>query len=93
MYQKNAIKQGQQHFLKEVQLHSQISGAIVWAKFAILMLHKLGRGNNPYLAQRITPRNGEFCVQGFSKCAKIPNFTVFVEHQSNFAPKLGPIQR
>ena len=49
-----------QHIFKEVQLHNENSGVIIWAKFTIFMLHKLGPENGPYLAKMITPQNGHF---------------------------------
>ena len=40
-----------QHLLKEVQLHSPISGILIWTKFAIFYVA-------PNFAQIITPQDG-----------------------------------
>ena len=48
------------------KLRANISGVIIWSKFAFLKRTQLGPGSNPYLDQIITPQNivfwGFFCL-------------------------------
>ena len=50
-----------------------------------LSCNQFGPDNNTYLAQVITPQNVYFCLFCFKKCAEIPIFIVFVEHQPKLA--------
>ena len=58
------------HVFKKVQLQNENSGVVIWVKFTILMLHKLGPANNPYLAQIIPPQNGKCCFSCLFKVLK-----------------------
>ena len=86
---KKNYKIGFQHFFFwKKKVCTKISKVIIWAKLAIFMLQQLGPDNNINLAQIITLENGHFFLFFcFWKCAEIPIFTVFFEHQPKFCQK------